>query len=80
MLTFVYLPGKFAKFQVNGQTTNRVHALQSGLWTTCGNTVYFASESEALAWLMKSNVTWRGLLRRLGSGICVCNHHLALGR
>lgn len=53
MLTFVYLPGKFAKFQLNGQTTSRVHALQSGLWTTCGNTFYFASEAEALAWLMK---------------------------
>ena len=53
MLTFVYLPGKFAKFQLNGQTTSRVHALQSGLWTTCGNTVYFANEAEALSWLMK---------------------------
>ena len=53
MLTFIYLPGKFAKFQLNGQTTSRVHALQSGLWTTCGNTFYFASEAEALVWLMK---------------------------
>lgn len=53
MLTLVYLPGKFAKFQSNGQTISRVHALQSGLWTTCGNTVYFANEAEALAWLMK---------------------------
>lgn len=53
MLTLVYLPGNFAKLQLNGQTTSRVHALVSGLWTTCGNTIYFANEAEALAWLMK---------------------------
>lgn len=58
----IYLPGNYAKIQIDGETVIRAHALTDGTWV--GRRIgelspdrTFADESAALAWITLAAVT-----------------------